>query len=141
MAEPTKKFLGRGLRFPLNLGADGDFQKDIETERILQSCLNIILLTRLRRAANGNYIGERVWKPEFGSELTALKHEPNTPETYQIVRRAIMEPIQKWEPRIKDLVVNIIPSETDKYTVLVFISYKIKATNDDGNLVFPFFLE
>lgn len=141
MADITKKFLGRGLRFPLSVGPDGDFQKDIDSERILQSCINVILLTRLRRAENGNLIGERLWKPTFGSELGALKFEPNTPETYQIVRRAIVDPIRRWEPRIKDLTVTVIPSETDKFTLLVFIGYKIKATNEPANLVFPFYLE
>lgn len=135
-----KPYLGRGLRLPLKPGPDGGFEKDIDSERIIQSSVNVILLTRLYFADNGNPVGERVWRPDFGSNVTNLKHEPNVESTFRKVKRSIIDPIRKWERRIKDLTINIIPSPNDPYAVFVFLSYKIISSNEDGNLVFPLFL-
>jgi len=141
MAITRSKFLGRGLSFPLRIAPDGGFAKDIETSRIVQSCINIILLHRVTRDQNtGNFVGERVWRPDFGTELGVLKHEPNEASTYLRVERALTIPIRKFEPRIKDLIVDIRPAPTNKFMVGVSLSYKLISSNEPGNLVFPLFL-
>jgi len=142
LAIVKNKIFGRGLSFPLRTAPDGGFAKDIDSSRIVQSGINIILLHRLQQDPDtGNYVGERVWRPEFGSMIGVLKHEPNHPPTYRKVRKAIIDPIQKWEPRIKDLLVNLIPSENDPYVIYVFVSFKLISTNEVGNLVYPLYLE
>ena len=132
----NKKFLGRGLRLPLRPGPDGGFQKDIETDRIISSSIVVILMTR---------IGERVWNPEFGSTLSALKHEPNNDITYNRVQRSVFEALERWEPRIKNLQVNVFPAPSfdsvGKFLLEITISYRVISTNRVGNFVWPFYLQ
>ena len=132
----NSRYLGRGLQFPLRPGPDGGFRKDRETSRIIQSGIGIILMTR---------IGERVWLPEFGSNLTVLKHEPNGPETWQRIQDEALAAIKRWEPRITNLQVIVQPSRSrshsGKFLVNVLIKYRIIATNKSDNFVFPFYLE
>lgn len=131
-----REFLGRGLRFPLRPGPDGGFIKDIATDRIIKSSIGVILMTR---------IGERVWLPEFGSELGVIKHEPNHPTTWRRVQIKTFEAIDRWEPRIDQINITVVPSPSpdreNNFLLDIIISYRIIATNQPDNFVYPFYLE
>lgn len=132
----NNKFLGRGLKYPLRLGADGGFARDVETSSIIASSIGVILGTR---------IGERIWNPEFGSNLYSLKHEPNTKITWNFVKEDVFRAIERWEPRIDRLRIDVNPSSradsTGRFLLEIVISYVIISENRTENLVYPFFLE
>lgn len=136
MAENNNKFLGRGLRYPLKPGLDGGFQKDRDSSRTVQSCIGVILGTR---------IGERVMLRTFGSNLYALKHEPNTPTTWAIIKDDVFRSVKAWEPRIDNLEVDVYPAPTSdpngRFLLEIAIRYRIISTNVSDNLVYPFYLE
>lgn len=136
MANNNKPFLGRGLQFPARPGPDGALRKDRENTRIIKSSIGVILMTR---------IGERVWNPEFGSQLYSLKHEPNHPTTWNRVKRKVLEAVDRWEPRIDNIQVTVIPSPkadvANRFLLDILISYRIIATNVEDNMVYPFYLE
>ena len=128
----NKKFLGRGLAYPIRLAPDGGFVRDIESTSIIQSSIAIILLTRP---------GERLWNREFGSNLYSLVHEPNSPTLWQLVKQEVFAAIDRWEPRIENIRVIVEPNPFNRFQLNIFVSYNIIATNTDENVVFPFFLE
>lgn len=131
-----REILGRGLQYPLRPGPDGGFRKDIANSRIIQSSIGIILMTR---------IGERVWNPEFGSEISALKHEPNSKLTWLRVQEETLSAVEKWEPRIDQLRVTVVPKPSadreGNFLLDVIISYRIIASSTQDNFVWPFYLE
>ncbi len=130
------EFLGRGLQYPLRPGTDGGFRKDIASVRIIQSSIGVLLLTR---------IGERVNLPEFGCELGTMKHEPNHPTTWERVQAKVTEAIIRWEPRVDNVKVTIVPfpstDQEGRFGVSIIIEYRIITNNQPGNFVFPFYLE
>ena len=50
----------------------------------------------------------------------------------------VREALEKWEPRIRDVEVSAAPDGASQLNVT--IRYKIIATNEDRNLVYPFYL-
>ena len=83
--------------------------------------------------------GERVMRPEFGSELYRLMFMPNDATTAGLARRYVQEALLRWEPRIELQEVNAVPDEDDTACLRIHIRYTIRATNSDRNLVFPFY--
>lgn len=125
----SKSFLGVGWSFPL-AAANGQ-AKMVEYEEDVRQAILIILLT--------NH-GERVMRPTFGAGLNAFLFEPVSPTTMAAVQTRVHDALIDWEPRIDVIDVTVSPSPKDLSTVLIDISYRVRATNSVGNLVYPFFL-
>ncbi len=121
--------IGAGLACPIHTNAQGSFQLSHGT-RNLEEAISIILRTRL---------GERVYRPNFGSRLSELAFEPMNTETLSLIRLYVREAIELWEPRI-DLI-NIL-TEPDPSTgqVNITIVYQPKDSYDTRSMVYPFYL-
>ena len=65
----SQDYIGSGFAFPLNLNVQGGIQLSSETKNLEESIL-IILRTDL---------GERVYRPDFGSRLSELVFESLLP--------------------------------------------------------------
>jgi len=52
----------------------------------------------------------------------------------------VEEALGWWEPRIEVTDVDVSPDLSDTSQLLINIKYRIKATNDERNLVYPFYL-
>ena len=125
-----RAFLGQGWAFPLGVDSRGGiglarYDHDIE-EAI------IIILSTAR--------GERVMRPEFGSSIHEFVFAPNNATTAGLLAYAVEEALVRWEPRIDLLGVDVQPDPLDASRLLINIRYKVKATNDEVNLVYPFYL-
>lgn len=55
--------------------------------------------TAVRNILNTNK-GEKLFNPEFGADLHGLLFELITPSTKLLIKRKIIEEIQRWEPRV-----------------------------------------
>lgn len=125
-----RAFLGRGLRFPLQVTPRGRLALAQEEQRIEES-IYLILGTRL---------GERLMQPAFGCGIHELLFAPNTPSTrtraVEHVRRALVS----HETRID--VLNVAAETTDAAPslLLIRVDYRIRANNAVGNLVYPFYI-
>ena len=121
--------IGAGLACPIHTNAQGSFQLS-HGPRNLEEAISIILRTRL---------GERVYRPNFGSRLSELAFEPMNTETLSLIRLYVREAIELWEPRI-DLI-NIL-TEPDPSTgqVNITIVYQPKDSYDTRSMVYPFYL-
>ena len=126
-----KEFLGRGWKFPIEVDATGSIALS-EYEEDIREALRIILLT-----SNG----ERVMRPEFGAGLYDFVFESMSATTIGRVQAAITDALVKWEPRAQVLGVNVEPDRGEIGKLLIDIEYRVRATNNRFNLVFPFYLK
>ena len=126
-----KDFLGRGWTFPIAVDATGRIALS-EYENDIQESLRIILLTSK---------GERVMRPDFGSSLHDFVFESMSATTIGRVQAAVTDALIKWEPRVQVLKVNVEPEQGEIGKLLIDIEYRVRATNNRFNLVFPFYLK
>jgi len=130
MPDRPRGFLGSGWAFPLQVNGRGGIALVSEDQAIERS-IRIILSTAK---------GERRMRPEFGCGINEVVFAPINPMTIGMVRHHVEEALGWWEPRITVGDVAVEPSEDDTGVLIVSIAYVIKATNDERNLVFPFYI-
>ncbi len=127
-------FLGNGWRFPIlpdELGSLGFVDGD---ENVEQS-LRILLLT---------LVGERVMRPDFGTQLGRLVFAPGSTQYLELLETAVRDAVRDWEPRIDldDVRAEMDATQTPDADVraIVSIRYRVRQSNTQQNLVFPFYL-
>ena len=126
-----KEFLGRGLKFPLQVDRrTGRFAMVSEDEDIREA-IGIILRT---------VQGERVMRPEFGSNIMDYPFAPSSSSTRQSIARQIREQLLYQEPRIEDVEVTCRQMDQQTGAIVVEISYTVRSTNNRYNHVYPFYL-
>jgi phage baseplate assembly protein W len=124
----SKSFLGVGWNFPV--AVDGGQAKMVSYEDDVRQAILVILLT-------GH--GERLMRPSFGAGLNQFLFEPINPTTMASLQRQVEDALIDWEPRID--VMSVVVTASDRPgTLLIDITYRIRATNSVGNLVYPFYI-
>jgi phage baseplate assembly protein W len=109
----TKSFTDLNLLFTAS-PSTGDITKKVDEEAIKSSLRNLI--------STRNY--ERPFHPEIGCQLFSLLFENLTSVTTQVLRKTIIDVINKFEPRV--LVLNVKLSESeDQNNLDVTIIFKI----------------
>ena len=126
-----KDFLGRGWTFPTGVDATGRIGLS-EYEEDIREALRIILLTSK---------GERVMRPDFGAGLHDFVFESMSATTIGRVQAAVTDALVKWEPRVEVIGVEVEPEQGEIGKLLIDIEYRVRATNNRFNLVFPFYLK
>ncbi len=126
----SKSFLGRGIAYPLRTDGAGGLAMSAYEDNI-EECIRIIL---------GTAPGERVYRPTFGCRMHDLIFEPNNNHTRNLVEFYAKEALVKWEPRIRSIVCTAEIESEQPNTILLTIDYRVRATNSNFNLVYPFFL-
>lgn len=124
-----KEFLGRGWKFPVEPVGDGLVYEAEETK--IQESILIIL---------GTARGERVMRPDFGSRLRELVFAPRNSSTSALAAHYVTEALTAWEPRIDVLRVRAEPRGALDGVLDINIDYRVRATNSEFNLVYPFYL-
>lgn len=129
MDERQEPFWGQGISFPLRINVQGGIQISTFILNIEES-ICLILRTKL---------GERLYRPDFGSRLFELVFTPLNTQTLLLIRLYVEEALEKWEPRI---VLNEIRTDPDPLhgRVDIGIFYTPKDTPDTRSLVYPFYL-
>lgn len=126
----TTRYVGAGLGFPVDLNIQGSFQLTHESQN-LEEGIAIIL---------GTNLGERLYRPNFGSRLSELAFEPLNTHVLLLIRLYVREALEMWEPRIilKDVI-----TEPDPFSgrVDINIFYQPKDSYDTRNMVYPFYLK
>jgi phage baseplate assembly protein W len=122
-------FVGRGFSFPLRIDGSGGFAMESGASDI-EKAMRVILMTAP---------GERPMRPEFGCEIWSLLFEPINMNTLGRMERAVEEAMSRWEPRAEVLQVVVDPDDAALGAVRISIDYRIRETNDERNLVLPFY--
>lgn len=126
----NKTFLGVGTGFPLQADEGGALQRAGYEDSVRQSVWLIL----------GTAKGERVMRPDFGCGIHDLVFAAMDSETLQRVRSTVEDALRRFEARIEVVEVNVIEdlSLTDG-RLQIEVDYRIRRTNQIGNLVFPFY--
>ena len=128
--EANKDMLGTGWTFPLQIDSRGGIAMSRGEGGIVDS-IKVIL---------GTARGERRMRPNFGCDIHSLVFAPNNASTWGLAAHYVEEALGMWEPRIEVLEVDPHPDPDDTSRLLINIKYRIKATNDARNIVYPFYL-
>jgi phage baseplate assembly protein W len=122
--------IGTGIAFPLRVDRLGGLAMSSGNTDV-QEAIDVIL---------GTAQGERPMRPEFGCGIH--NHIFDTIDAYTLgkIQYEIREALDRWEPRID--VLDVVPdlSRVDEGVLIIDISYRLRATNDIRNLVYPFYL-
>lgn len=122
-------FLGVGWSFPVGVDARGRIAM-ARQERDIEEAIRMILLTPK---------GQRVMRPDFGSQIHDLTFAPNDATTSGLAAYYVEEALGMWEPRIRVQDVSTSVDPRDASRLLIEIHYEIKASHDRRSLVFPFY--
>ena len=79
-------------------------------------------------------------RPEFGCRIWDLLFEPVTANLLGLMAQAVRDALTQWEPRVIVETVDTVPDPHDSAVVSIRIGYRVKATNDRRNLVYPFYV-
>lgn len=122
-------FLGRRLAFPLRTSATGTVAL-AEPVAGLEDAIRLIVMTAP---------GERPMRPEFGCAIHDHVFAPIDDTTVGAIAFEVERAVARWEPRV-DVESVVVYGDADAEGVLyIDLAYRIKATNDERNLVFPFY--
>ena len=128
----SQKFLGKGLKFPLEVDpATGSLAVTEGEEKVQDSILTIL----------GTAVGERVMRPTFGSEIRNHVFAPLNAATVSSLSFSVQEALISWEPRIEVQRVNVSDEKQREGILLISIDYKVRTSNNRFNLVYPFYLK
>jgi phage baseplate assembly protein W len=133
MANGSRDFndpVGSGWSFPIRIDGRGGIALSSYHNEIEES-IKIILATAK---------GERRMRPNFGCGIHDLVFASNNSSTWSLIAQLVEEALGWWEPRIEVAEVEVKPDYSDTSKLYIDIRYKIAATNDERNLVFPFYL-
>jgi phage baseplate assembly protein W len=123
-------FIGKGWRFPIKVNAHGSISWSEGPERI-QDAIWVVIKTAL---------GERVMRPRFGAGVNDFVFQSNSPASRTELVAAIKTALLDWEPRIDLEQVRAETNAEEPSQVLVSIDYRLRATNELFNIVYPFYL-
>jgi Bacteriophage baseplate protein W len=125
-----KDFLGRGWAMPVELDPRTGLVRSVEHEEDIRQSILIILETAP---------GERVMRPNFGCGIHELVFTAVDSTAVQRIRSVVEEAMRRCEARIEVLGVTVDEAATSEGKLLVELEYRVRKTNQVGNLVFPFY--
>src|SRR5262245_7595849 len=111
----TIDILGVGWAFPVRPDVRGRLGM-VRGDDTIERAIRLILQTAK---------GERVMRPEFGSDLHLLVFAENSPTTAGLAEYYVRTALARWEPRIEVLEVLVDWSEMGLGKMLIEISYRV----------------
>ncbi len=122
-------FVGRGWAFPLRVSPSGGIAL-VEGDREIAEAVRLVL---------GTAYGERPMRPDFGCGIHDLVFDPSDVTLAGRVSAEVTASLVRWEPRITVVEVDAAPDPDDAGVLQVHVRYRVDETNDERNLVFPFY--
>jgi len=122
--------LGTGVAFPLGVDRRGGLALSRNEEDVDQA-ISIILSTSP---------GERPMRPEFGCGVHDHVFDVIDAAALGQMELEIRRSLERWEPRIDVLAIDFDLDGTAEGRLAITISYRLRATSDVRNLVYPFYV-
>jgi phage baseplate assembly protein W len=123
-------FLGAGLAFPLQVDRRGGIALARE-ETDVEQAIALILSTAP---------GERPMRPEFGCGVHDYVFERVDGYAMGRLEHEVRVALKRWEPRVEVLSVGFDVTRAADGELVIDIAYRLLATNDVRNLVYPFYV-
>jgi phage baseplate assembly protein W len=124
-------FRGTGWAFPVETDADGRVETASGRADVEQA-IRIIL---------GTAKGERVMRPDFGCGIHDYAFATLDTTTLRLMETSVREALETWERRIDVQDVSTDTSNLNEGRVDISIDYRLRQTDDEFNLVYPFYVE
>jgi phage baseplate assembly protein W len=124
------EILGSGLAFPLQVDPRGALAL-ARGEDDIEQAIELILSTAP---------GEREMRPEFGCDVHDLVFDTIDAAMIGKMETAIRNALDRWEPRIDVMGLDFDPSSMGDGQLVITIAYRVRATNHQRNLVYPFYV-
>lgn len=127
----SNEFLGKGWAYPVERDPNTSQFRTSGHEQAIAESIQIILNTAK---------GERIMRPDFGCGIHDLVFAQNNQGTAGLAQFYVEEALVRWEPRIdlEEIQVNADPSDLAR--LLITIRYRVRKTDSEFNLVYPFYL-
>lgn len=125
-----KNFLGTGWRFPVSVDSAGEIEL-VEREADIAESIRIVL---------GTAKGERVMRPDFGCGIHDFAFATANATTLTLMETSVERALARWEPRIEVQNVEASAKELDDGRLPIRIDYRVRSSNNEFNLVYPFYL-
>ena len=125
-----KEFMGRGLRFPLQIDPNTGKFAMVSAEEDIAEAIGIILRT---------VQGERVMQPDFGSNVMDYTFSAASDSERQSLAFDLKTQLSYLEPRIDDVEVQCRDADELEGSIIVEVSYRVRSTNNRYNRVYPFY--
>jgi len=126
----AREFLGRGWKFPVKVNSEGKITMS-EYEDDIKESIWIILSTSK---------GERVMRPDFGCGINDFVFSSIDSSTLALIESTVREALILWEPRIEVIDVKVSTDKIKESKLIISIDYEVRRTNNQFNLVYPFYL-
>ncbi|HYG47492.1 MAG TPA: GPW/gp25 family protein [Allosphingosinicella sp.] len=125
-----KEFLGRGWAYPFRVEpGSGRIAAADDEEDIRQSILIILKTAK----------GERAMRPDFGCGIHDLVFATVDTATLAQVKRDVADALRDYEARIAVTAVQARAGNLRDSQLIIEIDYRVRQTNQPGNIVFPFY--
>lgn len=124
------EFLGKGWRFPVGTDATGEILLSGH-EQDIREAIWIILATQK---------GERVMRPDFGCGIHDYVFEAVSTSVLGLMESSVRDALMRWEPRIELVNVKALTEKLNEGKIVISIDYRVRTTNNQFNLVYPFYL-
>ena len=123
-------FPGAGWSFPVTVDHRGNVALS-EGEMSIRDSNKLII---------GTAKGERVMRPEFGCEIHDHIFGTIDGTMLTLVEGCVRDALIQWEPRIdlQDVTAGRDPEHPNR--LLIDIKYRVRSTNSESNMVYPFYL-
>jgi phage baseplate assembly protein W len=121
--------IGSGWAFPGQITSGGSVRLVTGAEEI-DAALRMILATKP---------GERLMRPDFGCAMWEQVFAPVDANTLGLIEQSVRDAITRWEPRVEATAIQALAAG-DGARVDIEIAYRVVATNDYRNLVYPFYV-
>lgn len=128
--------MGVGWKFPVAIDNSGKIAMSKYEEDIREAILIIL----------GTAKGERVMRPDFGCGIHDMVFQTISASTLSLVEMTVREALMMYEPRIEIASIKVVPSagepsgEATVGKLLINLNYTVRSTNNQFNLVYPFYL-
>lgn len=127
----AEAFLGSGWTFPIAVSETGGIAVSQYDDKIKES-IRLILSTAK---------GERVMLPEFGCDIHNFAFVVINTSMLTMMKTAVRDALVVWEPRIEVLGVEVSTDDLEHGVLHMQVNYRVRTTNAEQNLVYPFYLK
>jgi uncharacterized protein len=122
--------IGTGVGFPLRVDARGGLKLVSDDEDVREAIVLILSTAQ----------GARPMRPEFGCGIHDYVFDTIDPHTMGRLEYEVRVALDRWEPRIDVIAIRFDLSRAEEGVVAIEVDYRLRATNDLRNLVYPFYL-
>lgn len=128
--DPLRDFFGSGPAHPVEPGYERGLDRADGVEKI-EMAIRLVL---------GTAKGERVMRPDFGCGIHDYVFATLDIATLNRIESSVRQALVDWEPRIDVVEVEASPEGIDTGKVLIRITYRVRTSNNEYNMVYPFYL-